>query len=862
MKISNQSFSKLVACVTLLLALGSCSGGGSGGGSTTTPPAPAAGSVTITGTVSGTVIWVLNATNAVIGQFDTGTLNQSPNFPFNFGNVPTGVPLRMFFVTGGAVYPLYFGNTNVFTFTSGETVDLGLVTTDTASGRATPATVPTNVTPGLENTNIPQIVVPSTASISVTNPINQAQVQGPDVPITFALQNFTIGNKNQAHLHVYLDGDKTPYEFLNEAPVLHNGGPAANAQWVSGAQIRFLSLLTNTYTVQFKLSTASHVEYVNPEASTSVQFTVNLPPPSPPTINATSPADNQTLSFGPVTVAFNVTNFTIQGPGQFQLHFYLDGNTGNRYQFLNGSNQVILNGNPAADVQWVTNSSFRFTALSPSSHSLQLVLANGDAANTELTNSKATDIVPFIVDTPPSISTVTVTSGPSFPSSPVRITFSVTDFTIGLAGTPHLRFSIDGGPQHDFYNGNGINSDNGVLLSGVHTHFVHWTSTNSFDLFGLAAGLHQVRLALVDASNTELTNAGAATTQNFTVQQPPVGDLQLESVLGGLDFPVGLSLAPDGRIFYNERLTGKIRIINQGWQLDPSVFCTVSVVTSGEQGLLGLTLDPNFTSNNQVAYVYYTAPGPVNRVSRLSKSSGVCTETIILNNLPTSNSHNGGIIRFGTDGMLYVVIGDANVPPNAQILTSLAGKIIRVNPTNGSGLSDNPFFPSGNANQDRVFSYGHRNSYGLTFHPQTNDLWESENGPADNDEINRVVAGGNYGWDANLRRGILNDSCCFDPIAVFFPLPCTVCVIAPTGIIAIPGSSSVYPPVYRNNLLVAAWNDGTIRHVILSGANLDQLGGFSVAYTGGQGGLLSFMLGSDGYVYVSNANGIFRVVPH
>ena len=675
----------MIPLITALsLLLGACSGGGSDGGSTSVPPAPATGSVTVTGTVSGTVIWVLNATTdqPIAPSFDTATLNQPPNFPFNFGNVPTGVPLRMFFVTGGAVYPLYLGNTNVFTFISGGTVQLGLVTTYTASGRATPDpdSVPTNIMPGLANTNIPQIVVPPSASILVTSPSNGTPVQGTDVPITFALsKDFTIGNQNQAHLHVYLDNDLIPYEFLNGAPVLHNNsGPTA--QWESGTTIRFLSLSTNaTHTVQFRLSTASHVEYVNPEASTSVQFTVNLPPPSLPTINVTSPTDNQHFPVGPVTVVFNPTNFTIQGPGQSQLHFYLDGNTGNRYQFVNGSNQVLLNGNLAADVQWVTNSSFRFTALSPGSHSLQLVLANGDAANTELTNSQATDIVPFMVDASP-VASVAVISGTSFLSSPVRITFSVTNFTIGLPGTPHIRFSIDGGAIHDFYNGVGINSDNGVLLNGVHDHAVHWTATNSFDLFGLAAGAHLVRLALADQNNQELP--GASTAQNYTVQQPPTGDLQLQPVLSSLDFPVGLSPAPDGRIFYSERLTGAIRIIKPGWPQDPpTLFCQISVSTSGEQGLLGLTLDPNFSPSNESVYVYYTTPGAtMNRVSRISKSGVVCTETPILNSPLVSTIHNGGILQFGPDGKLYVVIGDAGNSSNAQDLTVLNGKILRVNP--------------------------------------------------------------------------------------------------------------------------------------------------------------------------------------
>ena len=178
------------------------------------------------------------------------------------------------------MYPLYFGNTNVFTFTSGGTVDLGLVATDTISGRATPTltTVPTNVTPGPENTNIPQLVVPPTASISVTSPSNGAPVQGPDVPITFALQKFTIETKiRPISMCTWITTHS--YEFLNGLQYCtDNTGPTA--QWESGATIRFQSLSTNSHTVEFKLSTASHVEYVNPEASASVQFTVNPPPPS------------------------------------------------------------------------------------------------------------------------------------------------------------------------------------------------------------------------------------------------------------------------------------------------------------------------------------------------------------------------------------------------------------------------------------------------------------------------------------------------------------------------------------------------------------------------------------------------------
>jgi glucose/arabinose dehydrogenase len=467
----------------------------------------------------------------------------------------------------------------------------------------------------------------------------------------------------------------------------------------------------------------------------------------------------------------------------------------------------------------------------------------------------------------PTIAITSPSAGATVPVGPVTVAFAVQNHTIGNLGTSHLHFYLDADvTAYHFYGGAGINEDNGVLYKGVHTHFVHWKTATSFDIFGLPSTSHTVRFVLADQNHNELANTEATKTLNFSVSQPPTGDLRLQSVLPGLNFPVGLALAPDGRVFFNERLTGNIRIINQQWQLVSAPFCQLSVATSGEQGLLGLALDPNFAQSHFV-YVYYTeAGGARNRVVRYTEVSGVCTgQTTILDTLPVNSFHNGGIIQFGPDGKLYVVIGDAGIMADAQNLTSLAGKILRVNP-DGSTPSDNPFFNNANVNAKKVFSFGHRNSYGYTFHPHTNQLWETENGPNDSDEINRVIAGGNYAWDPNQRRGILNDPCCVDPIAVFFSPPCGAtgqppCTIAPTGIIGIPENSTAYPGAYRNNLLFADFNFGLIRRLVLTGANLTQLGTQSIAYSGGNGGLLSLMLGADGFVYVSNASGIFKVVP-
>jgi len=338
---------------------------------------------------------------------------------------------------------------------------------------------------------------------------------------------------------------------------------------------------------------------------------------------------------------------------------------------------------------------------------------------------------------------------------------------------------------------------------------------------------------------------------------PPAGSsaatLQLQPVLSNLNFPVALAQTPDGRVLYNERLTGNVRIVAPQWQLLSTPFCQIAVATSGEQGLLGLALDPNYAVNRFV-YVYYTASGPLrNRVVRYTESGGLCTnETILLDNLPANANHNGGIIQFGPDGKLYVMTGDAQNQAAAQDLTSLAGKMLRIN-ADGSDPVDNPFGANVNANAKKVFSYGHRNSFGFTFHGLTGHLWQTENGPTGNDEINRLVAGDNYGWPTV--EGIAGNPAFHDPILAFTPS------IAPTGIIAVPANTSVYPTDYGNNLLFVDFIEGKIRRVLLTGANLDQLGATTVVYGGGNGGLLSLMLGADGFIYVSNSSAIFRLLP-
>jgi glucose/arabinose dehydrogenase len=201
--------------------------------------------------------------------------------------------------------------------------------------------------------------------------------------------------------------------------------------------------------------------------------------------------------------------------------------------------------------------------------------------------------------------------------------------------------------------------------------------------------------------------------------------------------------------------------------------------------------------------------------------------------------------------MLYIFHGDSQDQPAAQDPTSLKGKILRITP-DGAIPSDNPF-PNAAS-----YSLGHRNSFGFTFHPHTNDLWETENGANDNDQINRIIFGGNYGWP--ICPGICNDALYIDPIITFTP------VIAPTGIVAI-REDSIYPAQYHSNLLFADFIAGQLHRIVLGGPMLTDFVSHSIACDCGLGPLFSVMHGlnvpgQDGYIYVSNQTSILRVVPH
>jgi len=222
--------------------------------------------------------------------------------------------------------------------------------------------------------------------------------------------------------------------------------------------------------------------------------------------------------------------------------------------------------------------------------------------------------------------------------------------------------------------------------------------------------------------------------------------VKVEVWIENLEIPWSLVFLPGDRALVSER-PGRIRLVKDG-KLLSQPYAEVEVASNGEGGLMGLALHPEFSSKPYVyaMHTYQKEGQPFNRVVRFRDAGdkGIF-DRVIIDRIPGGRLHDGGRIAFGPDGLLYVTTGETFKGELAQDLQSLAGKILRLTPEGGIP-GDNPF------NGSPIYSYGHRNPQGLSWHPETKDLFESEHGPSGesllfaNDEINVIVKGGNYGW--------------------------------------------------------------------------------------------------------------------
>lgn len=225
---------------------------------------------------------------------------------------------------------------------------------------------------------------------------------------------------------------------------------------------------------------------------------------------------------------------------------------------------------------------------------------------------------------------------------------------------------------------------------------------------------------------------------------------RVEVYTEGHGFMVDMAWVPGTkRIFLTEKI-GKVRIVRRG-VLDPTPCAVLDVEHENERGALGIALHPRFRDNHYL-YVYYTNASPLeNRVTRFTVRDGACVEPVhVVTGLPSPDTrHNGGQIEIA-GGHLFVATGDGTAPSRSQNLGDPLGKVLRYE-LDGSIPEDNPFSAPGSPSP--VWSYGHRNPFGLARVPGTGELFESENGPDCDDELNRIEPGRNYGWGLGYTCG-------------------------------------------------------------------------------------------------------------
>jgi aldose sugar dehydrogenase len=227
---------------------------------------------------------------------------------------------------------------------------------------------------------------------------------------------------------------------------------------------------------------------------------------------------------------------------------------------------------------------------------------------------------------------------------------------------------------------------------------------------------------------------------------------RVETVVGGLEVPWSIVFTPDGRMLFTER-PGRVRVFENGRLRAEPLAVIPDVEPTGESGLMGMTLHPQFAVNHllYLAYAYNSPGGERVRVVRFRQTGSALTDRkLIIEEIPAAQFHAGTRLRFGPDGKLYVTTGDATTREIAQHLDSLGGKILRLN-DDGTVPPDNPFVGQAGARPE-IWSYGHRNSQGIDWQPGTNLLFETEHGPSGfdgpggGDEVNIVERAHNYGW--------------------------------------------------------------------------------------------------------------------
>ncbi len=373
---------------------------------------------------------------------------------------------------------------------------------------------------------------------------------------------------------------------------------------------------------------------------------------------------------------------------------------------------------------------------------------------------------------------------------------------------------------------------------------------------------------------------------------PTVNDLSLTvtQLVAGLNTPTTMAFVGAGDILVLQKNNGQVRRVLNG-ELQASPVLDLDVSNDSERGLLGIVLRPSFSANHLV-YLYFTESSTgadggsptFNRVVRYTWDGNNLINQEPIIDLPATPgpNHDGGIIIFGPDGKLYIVIGDLNRDGQLQNNSGGAapddtGVILRLN-DDGTAAAGNPF--SGSAGFEKYFAYGIRNSFGMAFDPETNKLWITHNGPESFDEVDLIEPGFNSGWNKIMGPDSLDPQNQLD----LFQIPGShyadpkfswQSTVAPTGIVFL--NSTAFGAQYENDVFVGDVNNGNLYRFRLNGARdgfvltggladkvADNAGELSqVIFGTGFNGITDLKVGPDGFLYVVSigAGAIYVIRP-
>ncbi|MCH8345518.1 MAG: PQQ-dependent sugar dehydrogenase [Chloroflexi bacterium] len=336
--------------------------------------------------------------------------------------------------------------------------------------------------------------------------------------------------------------------------------------------------------------------------------------------------------------------------------------------------------------------------------------------------------------------------------------------------------------------------------------------------------------------------------------------------------PAAMAFAPDGRLFYAEQFTGNIRVVDVDGQLLEEPFAHVDVATyiDLDWGLTGLALDPDFETNHYV-YAFLTQPiDPETPVARplvvrfTDQDNQGMNRRVIIGDLPETfpaspGFNANGSLHFGPDGFLYLSLGDYDTPDLVQDLTNPIGKMLRVSKEDGTPAEDNPFLDDPEVDP-RIFAHGFREPFDFAFHPETGQVYGSDNTTVSCEALNLITAAGNYRWPdvgefpySDCQAGEGTDAIHLFAKEGMEPSEFLSFVVVSGLEFA---SADIYP-LLGDALLVCESETKLMRRLVLSGANFDLVAEDDVVLKNCDGDIAT---SPDGIVYYSNQTEIRRLI--